>query len=82
MTPDEAIAKIKALGVELDKADVTELGTLPDAQIHQFVEGWLAVVQPGGSKNAFLAQILNVLANVTQWVGVVQKIAGLFGITL
>ena len=75
MTQDEAIAKIQALGITLDGADVNELKAASEAQLKAAVSGWLDVVAPA-ARSTTLSEIVKILQQVPGWVQLAVKIAG------
>jgi hypothetical protein len=80
LTPAQAIAQLKGLGITLTENSVNELQTASDTDIQQVVNSWLQVVQPPNTKT-FLSQVLKIIQQVQPWVAVAAKIAGLFGIS-
>jgi hypothetical protein len=78
MTQDEAINKIQALGIKLDKADIDELKSGTQADAAATVADWLAVVQPSARNNT-LSEIVKILKQVPDWIQVALKIASVIG---
>lgn len=79
LTAPEAVTSLRALGIRLTPEAIDEMQTASDSDVQLLVAFWLEVLQPA-DMNVLLSRVVQILGQVTEWVGVAEKVALLFGV--